>query len=96
MSSSTCSHSGFPHYGRFTKVERPRRIEHTWCHRNTLGEESTVTLTFKKKGAGTLMTLLHSSLPDNALGKAHEEGWNYYLGIFHNQFGKKSSARAKR
>src|SRR5580698_2945293 len=47
---------GNSHYGRFTKLERPTRIQHTWMSRHTLGEESTVTLTFKKKGEDTLMT----------------------------------------
>src|SRR5262245_15179727 len=41
---------GTSHYGRFTKVVRPERMEHTWVSPNTLGEESTVTLTFKKHG----------------------------------------------
>lgn len=42
--------SGTPHYGRFTEVERPARIQHTWVSPNTLGNESTVTVTFKKQG----------------------------------------------
>ena len=41
------------------------RIQHTWMSPNTLGEESTVTVTFKKKGDDTLMTLVHSGLPDD-------------------------------
>ncbi|HLX69520.1 MAG TPA: SRPBCC domain-containing protein, partial [Verrucomicrobiae bacterium] len=55
---------GTSHYGRFTEMERPGRIQHTWMSRNTLGEESTVTVTFKKQGEDTLMTLVHSELPD--------------------------------
>src|ERR1700734_1817257 len=51
---------GTPHYGRFTEVKRPARIQHTWVSPYTLGQESTVTLTFKKKGGDTLMTLVHS------------------------------------
>src|SRR5476649_2172083 len=43
---------GNSHYGRFTEVERPDRIQHTWVSTSTLGEESMVTLTFKKKGEG--------------------------------------------
>jgi uncharacterized protein YndB with AHSA1/START domain len=77
---------GFPHYGRFTEVKRPGRIQHTWVSPNTLGEESTVTVTFKKQGGKTLMTLVHSDLPDTDGGRAHEEGWNYYLDIFPEQF----------
>jgi len=82
---------GIPHYGRFTEMERASRIEHTWVSPNTLGEESTVTITFKKRGENTLMTLIHSNLPDSDLAKTHEQGWNYFLGIFPEQFGDASS-----
>jgi uncharacterized protein YndB with AHSA1/START domain len=85
---------GFPHYGRFTKVERPGRIQHTWISPNTLGEESTVTLTFKKKGEDTLMTLAHSDLPDTEDGRSHNEAWNYFLDQFVDHFG--SGARRKK
>jgi uncharacterized protein YndB with AHSA1/START domain len=81
---------GTPHYGRFTEVERPSRIQHTWVSPNTLGEESTVTVTFKKQGENTLMTLVHSDLPDTEGGRGHEKGWNYFLGIFADQFGDAS------
>ena len=71
--------TGTPHYGRFTEVERPARIQHTWVSPNTLGEESTVTVTFRKHGENTLMTLVHSDLPDDDKAKSHEKGWNYFL-----------------
>ncbi|MDX2185402.1 MAG: SRPBCC domain-containing protein [Opitutaceae bacterium] len=74
------------HYGRFTALTRAKRIEHTWVSPSTLGEESKVSITFKKKGAGTVMTLVHSGLPNNERGKGHERGWNYFLGIFPGQF----------
>ena len=32
---------GTSHYGRFTEIERPARVQHTWVAPNTLGEEST-------------------------------------------------------
>lgn len=79
---------GTAHYGRFTEIERPGRIQHTWVSPNTVGEESTVTVTFKKRGEETLMTLVHSGLPDNDPGRSHEKGWTYFLGIFPAQFGK--------
>ena len=84
---------GTSHYGRFTEIERPGRIQHTWVSPNTLGEESTVTVTFQRKGEDTLMTLVHSDLPDHELAKGHEKGWNYFLAIFHEQFG--NGARKK-
>lgn len=77
---------GTPHYGRFTAVERPGLIQHTWMSPNTSGLESTVTVTFHKKGEGTLMSLVHSDLPDSDGGRSHEKGWNYFLNIFPEQF----------
>ena len=81
---------GTAHYGRFTEFERPGRMQHTWVSPNTLGEESTVTVTFQKKGEDTLMTLVHSDLPDTDDARGHERGWNYFLGIFGEQFGNGS------
>ena len=78
---------GTAHYGRFTAFDRPRRIQHTWVSPNTLGRESTVTVTFTKQGEETVMTLVHSDLPDHALARGHEGGWTYFLGIFREQFG---------
>src|ERR1700689_1651934 len=60
---------GKPHYGRFPEVARPGRLQHTWVSPNTLGEESVVTVTFTPAGAGTLMTLVHTGLPDNDRGR---------------------------
>ena|SRR5579872_4706944 len=77
---------GTPHYGRFTEVARPGRIEHTWMSPSTLGEESMVTVTFQKKGEDTLMTLVHSGIPDTDRGRGHEKGWSYFLDLFPQQF----------
>src|SRR5690348_2190644 len=81
---------GTAHYGRFTRVERPDRLQHTWVSPNTSGLESTVTVTFQADGEDTLMTLLHSGLPDTDEAKGHERGWNYFLGVFGEQFGNGS------
>ncbi|HTY00412.1 MAG TPA: SRPBCC domain-containing protein [Bacteroidota bacterium] len=86
--------TGTSHYGRFTEIARPNRIQHTWMSKNTLGEESTVTLTFEKKGDGTLMTLLHAGLPDADVAKSHEAGWNYFLDKLTNHFGTSMQRRA--
>jgi len=77
-------------YGRFTEFERPGRIKHTWVSPNTLGLESIVTLTFEDQGGDTLMTLVHSDLPDHELAMGHEKGWNYFLNLFPEQFGNAS------
>jgi len=81
-----------PHYGRFTEVERPGRIQHTWMSPMTLGEESLVTVTFTKAGDDTVMTLVHSGLPDNDKGRQHKDGWYYFLGLFSSHFAKTSRA----
>jgi uncharacterized protein YndB with AHSA1/START domain len=78
---------GTAHYGRFIAIERPKRIQHTWVSPNTQGQESIVTLTFQPQGEDTLLTLVHSELPDDDLARGHENGWNYFLGIFREQFG---------
>lgn len=78
---------GISHYGRFTKVDRPDRLQHTWVSPNTLGDESKVAVTFKKQGKDTLMTLVHSGLPDTEEGRSHEKGWNYFLGMFAEKHG---------
>ena len=80
---------GTPHYGRFIKLDRSRRIQHTWMSPYTEGQETTVTVTFTKKGANTVMTLVHADLPDNAKGKAHIEGWNQFMDSFPQYFKKK-------
>jgi hypothetical protein len=56
----------------------------------TFGVESTVT--FEKKGQDTLMTLVHSVLPDAEVARSHEKGWNYFLGMFPDSFSKHSRA----
>jgi len=68
-----------PHFGRFTTLGRPRAIQHTWMSMHTRGLESVVTLTFEAKGEDTLLTLHHSNLPDDELGRVHEGGWAYFL-----------------
>lgn len=73
---------GTPHYGRFIEMNRPSRIQHSWMSRNTLGEETTVTVTFQKKGEETLLTILHSGFPNADTATAHEKGWNAILDGF--------------
>ena len=77
-----------PHYGRFTRMEGPGLLQHTWMSPNTLGQESMVTVTFTKQGTDTLMTLVHSGLPESDEGRSHEKGWNYFMGMFCERFGE--------
>ncbi len=85
------SMKGTAHYGRFTAVERPSRIQHTWVSPNTLGLESTVTVTFEESKEGTRMTLVHSGLPDHDRGRSHEKGWNFFLTTFLERFQSKEA-----
>jgi uncharacterized protein YndB with AHSA1/START domain len=80
------SSGGTPHYGRFMEINRPGRVEYSWMSPNTLGQESTVTVTFQKKGEGTLMTLVHSGLPNDDMARAHQNGWNSISDKFSNSF----------
>ncbi len=84
---------GTSHYGRFTEVARPGRIQHTWVSPNTSGLESVVTLTFQKKGENTLMTLVHSGLPDTDGGRSHEKGWNYFLDLLVGHYDRANRKR---
>ena len=84
---------GTPHYGRFIEIDRPSRIQHSWMSRNTLGEESMVTVTFQEKGECTHMTILHSGLPNDDMAKAHEKGWNSIFDRFSNIFDSGSRRR---
>jgi uncharacterized protein YndB with AHSA1/START domain len=70
---------GNAHYGRFTEMERPGRLQLTWMSRHTLGEESLVTVTFQKKGDQTLLTLVHAGLPNDEAAEKHSKGWNFIL-----------------
>ena len=73
---------GTPHYGRFMEIDRPSRIQHSWMSRNTLGEETIVTVTFKNNGEDTLLTLVHSGIPNAEMATAHDKGWNSILDKF--------------
>jgi uncharacterized protein YndB with AHSA1/START domain len=42
-----------PHYGRFTLLDRPSKVQYTWMSLHTRGLESLVTVTFQKKGEDT-------------------------------------------
>jgi uncharacterized protein YndB with AHSA1/START domain len=77
------------HYGRFTRLDRPRTIEHT-VSEATRGVESVVALAFEAHGDATEVTLRHSNVPDDAMGRQHEEGWNFVLSAIADRFQKKS------
>jgi len=84
-----------PHFGRFVTLERGRKIQLDWMSYNTCGLESVVTVTFKRQGADTLLSLRHANLPDNELGRAHEGGWDYFTGELEARFAKAKRVTAQ-
>ncbi|MES1189642.1 MAG: SRPBCC domain-containing protein [Steroidobacter sp.] len=83
---------GTAHYGRFTEVNPAKCLHHTWVSPNTSGLESLVAVTFKQQGSDTLMTLVHSGLPDTNQGRSHDNGWQFFLDGFREQLAKSSAA----
>jgi uncharacterized protein YndB with AHSA1/START domain len=81
----------WPHYGRFIRLERPSRVEHTWVSEATKGVESVVTLTLESHGAETELTLRHAGVPDDELGRQHEEGWTWMLSMIEQRFASPSA-----
>jgi uncharacterized protein YndB with AHSA1/START domain len=78
------------HFGRFTKLDRAELcIQHSWMSRYTSGEETTVTVTFAKKGSETLMTIFHTGLPDDDKSPGHKEGWTHFLDKLSDHFASK-------
>ena len=84
------NNGGVPHFGRFLALKKGSKVKYTWMSPFTRGMESMVTVDFKKKGDGTLMTLRHSGLPNDAYGRAHNDGWGYFVDQMVKRFkGKK-------
>ena len=79
----------WPHYGRFVAIERPHRVEYTWMSEATQGVESVVTVTFEPRGDRTEVTLHHSGVPDDKMGRGHSEGWAWVLSMLADRFAKR-------
>lgn len=69
----------WPHYGRFLQIERPRSIAYTWVSEATKGAESVVTLRLQPRGEATEVTLHHAGVPDDEMGRKHQDGWAFIL-----------------
>ena len=76
----------WPHYGRFVRIERPHQVEYTWVSEATKGLESIVAVTFEQRGDQTDVTLRHSGVPDDEMGRQHKEGWNWILSMLAERF----------
>jgi uncharacterized protein YndB with AHSA1/START domain len=82
----------WPHYGRFLQIERPRVVEYTWVSEATKGAESVVTVTIEARGEQTEVTLRHSGVPDDEMGRQHKEGWAWVLSALADAFASRRSA----
>jgi uncharacterized protein YndB with AHSA1/START domain len=82
----------WPHYGRFLRLERPRLVEYTWMSEGTKGAESIVTLTMEPRGGETEVTLRHSGVPDDEMGRRHKDGWTSILSAFAEALAAQRSA----
>jgi uncharacterized protein YndB with AHSA1/START domain len=80
----------WPHFGRFVKIERPHRVEYTWMSEATQGLESVVQVTFEAREQETEVTLRHSGVPDDEMGRRHGEGWGWVLSMLAERFAKKA------
>lgn len=82
----------WPHYGRFVRLERPRVIEYTWMSEATQGRETVVTLTLQPLGQETEVTLVHSGVPDDEMGRRHKDGWGWILDMLAQALAARRSA----
>ena len=91
---SLVNHEGktHPHYGRFVKIDRPYRIEHTWMSEGTSGAESVVSINLEPRGDDTEFTIRHSGVPDDELGHQHKDGWGWILDMLAKGLAARRSA----
>ena len=82
----------WPHYGRFLRIDRPRLVEFTWVSEGTKGVESVVTVTLESRGNQTEVTLRHSGVPDDDMGRQHKDGWSWVLSALADALALRRSA----
>jgi uncharacterized protein YndB with AHSA1/START domain len=61
--------------GTYREVVPNEKLVFTWAWKSTPERESLVTVTFKKDGDGTLMTLMHEQFFDQDARDRHNQGW---------------------
>lgn len=61
--------------GAYREVVPNQRLVFSWAWHSTPERESLVTVTFKPDGDGTLLTVHHAQLFDDAAREGHERGW---------------------
>ena len=62
--------------GLYREVVPNQKLVFTWAWRTTPERESLVTVTLKPDGDGTLLTLMHEQLFDEATRDSHQQGWS--------------------
>jgi len=65
--------------GVYREVVPNQRLVFSWAWHSTPERESLVTVTLKPDGGGTLLTLHHERLFDQAARDGHERGWTGML-----------------
>jgi uncharacterized protein YndB with AHSA1/START domain len=61
--------------GVYREVVPDEKLVFTWTWRSKPEWESLVTVTLKRDGEGTILTLIHEQLPDDAERDGHHNGW---------------------
>jgi uncharacterized protein YndB with AHSA1/START domain len=61
--------------GQFELVERPGKLDFTWCVERQQAPGERVAVRFEACDAGTLVTVTHERIVDAALRERHEQGW---------------------
>jgi uncharacterized protein YndB with AHSA1/START domain len=61
--------------GVYREVVRDEKLVFTWQWRSKPEWESLVTVTLKRDGDATILTLTHEQLPDDAERDDHRNGW---------------------
>jgi uncharacterized protein YndB with AHSA1/START domain len=82
----------WPHYGRFLQIARPHKVEYTWMSEATKGAESVVTVTIEPRGDETQVTIRHSGVPDDDMGRQHQDGWAWILSALAEGFAARRAA----
>jgi len=62
--------------GTYREVIANEKLVFTWAWKSTPERESLVTVLLKPDGDGTLLTLTHEQLFDEATRDSHRNGWN--------------------
>jgi uncharacterized protein YndB with AHSA1/START domain len=61
--------------GRYTEIDRPRRLAFTWLWDNS-STSQLIEIEFEERGGATLVRLTNSGLWDEEAVRSHDEGWN--------------------